>query len=236
MKIKLNKYMKMCLIAAFLFVSWCTCIFVSSSLSRDHYFFKTGFGFGIISCVIAAWEIAHLKKFARREMTEANMVPYFITLFFVIISLLVNSIFIYMSSQLAPDEGIKAIPILFNAVAISAYLVYLIYFNQYQERLMIQLRDIEEKTGEINKLSDSLGILLGKADDPDIHKMLLSLKQMVDMCGNISDPETKSLENEFNCMLSKISELLDCQEKKEEIISVINSAIRIWKQRLSRSH
>lgn len=233
---KLSKYMKMCLIAAFLFVSWCACIFVSSSLSRTHYFFKTGLGFGIVSCVIAVWEITHLDKFTRREMTEANMVPYFITIFFVSISLLVNSVFIYMSSQLAHDEGIKAIPIMFNAVTISAYLIYLIYFNQYKERLMIQLRDVEERTEEINKMSDSLGMLLGKADDTDIHKMLLTLKQMVDMGGNISDPETKDFEEEFNNTLLRINDLLDSHEKKEEIIVVIKSAISIWKQRLSRSH
>ncbi|WP_036610287.1 hypothetical protein [Oribacterium sp. P6A1] len=233
---KLSKYMKLCLIAAFLFASWCACIYVSSNLSRTHYYFKAGLVFGIITCVIATWEVTHLEKFARREMTEANMVPFFITMFFVCISLLVNSVFIYMSSILESDDGIKAIPILFNAVTISAYLVYLIYFNQYQERLIIQLREIGEKTRDINRMSDTLGMLLVKADDPEIHKMLLSLKQMVDMGGNTSDSETKDLENEFNNLLLSIDEKLDGHWKKEEIIAIIKSAMNIWKQRLSLCH
>ncbi len=164
------------------------------------------------------------------------MVPFFITIFFVCISLLVNSVFIYMSSILESDDGIKAIPILFNAVTISAYLVYLIYFNQYQERLIIQLRDIEEKTEDINRMSDTIGALLGKADDPEIHKMLLSLKRMVDMGGNTSDSETKNLENEFNNLLLSIDEKMDGHGKKEEIIAIIKSAMSIWKQRLSLCH
>jgi ABC-type multidrug transport system fused ATPase/permease subunit len=209
-------------------ILWCVILIFFVGYDEDKTYYLAGFVFGLVSFLITAlvhllvtWRVNH-------NTTEITMIPGYASSAYVVISVIVNLIFVYQTSTLA-----GAVCVVINVLAIIAYFVVVFGNVQYANRVTAQADRMNYKTSQIGLIKSKLASAIGMCDTPEVRTRLVELKQKVDYSDNLSQDIVVGEESRFYEQLNMISDLISSKSDKELVLAEIEKADRTWMTRNS---
>ncbi len=106
-------------------------------------------------------------------------IPFYYSGIFLIISFIVNGIFLLLDSM-----PMRPFVIVFDIVILAIYLILMLVTVSHTDNVKTHIQESEESTWTSSVLSRELGTALSFVNDADIRSMILSLKEKVDYSGN----------------------------------------------------
>lgn len=188
---------------------------------------------GSITCTVVAIIAAELyllvfRKDIGEQGTEPGALGIILTVCFLIITVLLNSIFV-----LVRFGDFNWFLVTLNLVAIAGYIVLLLWVEQSAARLARQLEKTEQKTTPSVNVARKLGELLAITEDTEIRGKLLKLKEAVDYGTNISTNATADKEMQIGAQLDEIAQLTIARADRLIILNKVEAAEMTWKMRSS---
>ena len=216
------------LIELLLFIGWCVVVLVFADYDRAGFYFWGGFGFGLLSFIVAGVSLLLTKTTSNRNTTEINFIPVYYTSVYLLVSIIINTYFIFRVTG-----KFNIILVVLNLTVLTAFVAIRLYINDYVARVDKQTKHSEEKIMPITTISSHLATILSVTTDPDIKKQLLKLKEMVDYSSNVSQGFLESSQKHFLLQLNQIQSLIVEKQDKEEINKKIQEATVTWQTRNS---
>ena len=228
----MNDFMrKFSIIGGLFFVAWILIILVTVNFMLAGFYAWAGIIGGIIAFVIAFLSIIFWKHKEGRDITEINMIPAYVTCMYLVITVIINTVFCFMAYLNYP----KAIPLAVNAALLIGFTSIRLFTAPYREHVARTAEHTAEKVYNVNTLSAQLGELISMAKDEMVVKKLKKLKEQLDYSSNVSQTCTEDLENIFRNHLNEIGCSLTRNETPDKVMPKIDAAEQIWKRRNSIS-
>lgn len=181
---------------------------------------------GIISVAAALLYLQVFHTAPDKQATEIEATAVYITVAYLGISGIVNTLFVLLR-----QGGFNIMLIAVNLLIDAAFVIAAIYVEMYIARTVRRLIVSENRVNTVEVISRKIGTLVGFAENEEIRKQLLKLKEVVDYSSNISAAHTHELENEMEAQLNRIMELMENTSDPQTIQKQIGAAEIIWKQR-----
>lgn len=221
---------KLSIIMLLLFVSWCLVVLVFADYDRAGFYFWGGFGFGLISFVVAGASLLLINITNNRNTTEINYIPVYYTSVYLLASAIINTFFIFRVTG-----KYNIILVVLNLVVLVAFISIRLFTGDYITRVDRQTIYSTDKISPISSISTQLATLLSITTDSDIKKQLHKLKEMVDYSSNVSQTFIENSQNLFLLQLSQIQSLIIEHKSNDVITNKIQEATVTWKTRNSMS-
>lgn len=219
---------KIFIIEILLFICWCLIVLMFTNYDKVGFYFWGGFGFGVLSFLVAGVSLLLIKTKHNRSTTEINYVPIYLTLVYLSVSIVINTYFTFRKAG-----NFNILLVIFNSVILVLFIGIRLYTDGYVARVDEQTRHSAQKIGQITSISSKLSILLCATTDPDIKKELLKVKEIVDYSSNVSQEFTENSQNLFLLLLNQIESMIYEDREKNEIIKSIEEAAVTWSKRNS---
>jgi hypothetical protein len=223
-----NNIKKLSIIELLLFVSWCVIVLVFADYDGAGFYYWGGFCFGLISFVVAGASLLLIKASNNSSTTEINYIPVYYTSIYLLVSIVINTYFIFLATG-----KYNIILVVLNLLVFIAFIALRLYSGDYIKRVDNQTRHSAEKIRPMSSISAQLAALLSLTTDSDIKKHLYKLKEMVDYSSNVSQSFLENSQNQFLLQLNQIQSLIVEHKSNDEIINKIHEATITWKTRNS---
>lgn len=158
---------------------------------------------GLAAAVIAILYLMLFRTPSHHQAEEAGAVSIYLTLAYVAAALAMNTWFVFRCLG-----GFNSILLLANSVLAVGYIALVICAERSARRLSRQLSRTEERLSRTSELSAKLGTILSLAEDEEIRKQVLRLKEAVDYSSNLTTGGTYELERQMEGQLSELLNLL----------------------------
>jgi hypothetical protein len=208
---------------------WCAIVLLFIHHDDAGFYYWGGFGFGLLAFLVSAGVYWLVGDKADKNTAEITLIPDFISIIYVIFSVVFNLFFIYQK-----DGESRGLLITVNLLALLVYAVIICYLMIYASRVSAQAAKINDKAEQIRQIKTELAAAIGMCKDTEIKSGLQELKQKVDYSDNLSQKITAQEEKLFEEQIKKIEKLLNDGADKEDILSEIAEAERIWIVRNSK--
>lgn len=160
--------------------------------------------------------------------TEVSALGVILTICYLIIVLLMNSLFTILRYG-----NFNWVIMCLNVIAMGFYIVLLLWLEKSSARLAQQLEKTEQKIVPSKEISRKLGELLAITQDDEIKSKLLKLKEAVDYTTNISTAATAAKDAQLNDLLDEIVQLTMAHADPVIILNKVETAEMTWKMRSS---
>lgn len=209
-------------------VAWCIVIFAFADYDRIGFYFWGGFAFGAVSFITAVISLLFIKTYENENLTEINYIPFYYTSAYLLVSLVINSCFVY---RMAGKYNLLLV--IANLLILFAFIAIRVNTDDYAKDLDKQTKKIEKKIESVSAISTRMSVLLSIVTDPEIKKALLKLKEKVDFSSNLSQDFLAESQNLFILQLEQIQEMISGNKSKDEILKKIQEATVTWNSRNS---
>jgi hypothetical protein len=219
---------KLSIIELLLFISWCVVVLVFADYDRAGFYFWGGFGFGVLSFIVAGVSLLYVKIKNNRNTTEINYIPVYYTALYLIVTVIIDTCFAF---RVAGTNNV--ILVIINLALLVAFIALRIFSDDLVSRVDKQTIYSEEKIRPITSISSQLAAIVCVSTDPEIKQQVLKLKEMVDYSSNVSQEFSENLQNLFQLKLNQIESLIVEHKDKDMISKEIEEATIVWKTRNS---
>jgi hypothetical protein len=226
MKLSNNKLLSLALTAVGLI--WCFGIYAIADLYAPALPFGGGVLFGLVAIAIAVVYLLVFRRSPDKPVVEVEARSVYFTLLYFVATLVLNTVLV-----LARCGGLNKILFLCNFVLIAFYVILILGAEKDAERLSEQLAYAEQATAAPASISKKLGTLLSVAEDPEIRKQLLALKEAVDYSSNVTTGGTFEVERDMEAQLDELTDLIANHGDAAVICEKIRKAETTWKLRSS---
>ena len=209
-------------IGALLIVCWCAVVLLTGNISRLG--FSGWFCFLYIPVYVAAiYYFGTVYKPPKNDSSTIGIpLYYFFILLFLAIA--INAAFLFAGVQQLGPFVITA-----DIILLAIYFGIVLFASVYQKNLPVKIRKGQSNISFSSTVSRTLGTLLAEADDPEIRKALVGLKEKVDYSTNSSQYAVD--EPEILSKLDELQEAIHGSKSKEEVVNAISSIGSLWKAR-----
>ena len=217
-------------IYAILTVIWlAVCIGFTSVVSTDSNYW-IGFIAGVLGIIAATILTVLIPMKMNDSITEINSIHSLIGFGYVFIVLVINIVCMLLNNS----NVIIAILITSNVILLAAYIYFAYLASHSAMSIAKKVELISEKTNNTAVFSMMLASFISIAQDQEVKAKVYTLKQKVDYSSNVSQSFTKELEEEFERALQTVGDDIKQGKGKDETISDIEYAERIWNDRCAR--
>lgn len=215
------------IIELMILISWIISVILLVDFDKVATYFWIEAAFVLLAYVIVV--VTYLVVPNGKEGTqEINAILFIITFIYLLSQIITNSI----AMLVFPDKKNKLV-IIVDCLVIVVYITILMFAVQYAKRLNEQVESVSQKiTPTVNYIAQ-IGIMLSATNDQEIKAELLKLKKSAEYGSNMSQKQTQEIEGAFLSQLTYIQQLINQNQRKEDIISAIQEANVIWMQRSS---
>lgn len=191
------------------------------------------FNWGCIGCTLIAIVVAEIyllvfRKDFGEQTLEPNTLGVILTICFLLIVVLLNSIFVLLKI-----DSLNWILFTLNLIVLAGYVILLLWGERSTCKLAKRVNVTEEKIAQPREISRKLGELLAITEDAEIRGKLLKLKEAVDYSTNISTAVTAITESEINGQLDELAQLTMSCTDRLILLKKIEAAEMTWKMRSS---
>lgn len=223
-----NLITKILIVETVVAFAWAGMTLIFTDFDTAGFYFWGGFVGAIVAFLLCIGSLFLIQQRDESSMTEINAIPVWISLVYLSLALVVNSIFIFIR-----DDGPAKPLVISNVVLFVLFFATRMYTENYAQRVEEQAELMTEKTQSVADISARIGIILGMTTDNDVKKKLLSLKEMVNYSTNINHSGTEQIEAQFIAQLRGIEGLIHNRSDKQIILQKIDEASAVWKNRNS---
>jgi len=224
----MKKNGKLILITGLVMVCWLIVVLVFTKFDTVQFNYWCGLGFGIGAYVIYVLSILLIKPESNRNIMEINMIPVSITIAYLAIAVVFNTIMMFFGVNWDKKFMIGA-----DLILIIAFLALRIFTNSYGKRVHQDAEIINQMTRSIAEIKVLLNELISMPVDDELKKSFLDLKQTVDYSNNTSQASAKQAENAFYLQVSEIINRVRANDNRETILAKVAEAKRTWLTRNS---
>lgn len=189
-----------------------------------------GISYTLIAIGIAELYLLVLRKDPGEQAPEAGALGTVLTIPYLMIVMLLNSIFILVEYA----DFNWAITLL-NVIVTAGYIVMLLWVDRSAAQVKKTLEKTERKTTPNTNISRKLGELLSITEDETVRARLLKLKEAVDYSNNISTASTLEREIEMGKQLDEIAQLTIGRADPMIVLNKLETAEMTWKMRNATS-
>lgn len=235
-------------------IAWLVFVILISKDIYETEFFSVTLICGVIAFTASIGLLFYLSGRANRALTEVRAISIIISVFYLLVALIINSVFLIAARALRPQVVEKALQpgiisdkpgallallvdrnviIIINVVLLASYIILCIGVGEYYHRANRQTRKIVEKVLQPGIISNKLGALLALPIDQDVRKRLLTLKEHVDYSSNMTQFHTADYQDRMEQVLDQIESSISANEGPDKLISFIDQAEQIWGMRNS---
>lgn len=185
--------------------------------------------FGIVgfAASVAGLLVIDGQRTRSRALADANLLASFVPALYFGAALIVNTLFCVMSYVWISTKG----PIIVNLLLLLVAAVVLIGMNSYTQRAEKDVARAGAAVGQHAIMAAHVATLLSQAQDGEVRKELLKLKQLVDFSSSVSQSSTADVETKFLSQLGAIESALESGVAPAEVIELVRQAELTWKKR-----
>lgn len=192
------------------------------------YYGFIGLGGGIVSFLAATISLVLWDNGApSRDTTEINAMPYVVTILYLVVSLVVNTIF----CGLYYLNYAKFIPIAVNLILLIAFIAYRSFMEPYRVHVEQTAAEVKQKVSAHYNFSAVLSEISAETEDADEKKAVRELQELVAYSPNISQGFNSETENSFWKQLNDIKAAVSDNADKELVLKEIAEAKKTWNRR-----
>ena len=202
-------------------VAWCAIALIAGKVSN------LGFGgwFSFLYVLICIGVIVCCNTLFRAPKNDSSTfgTPQFYSVLLLVLSVGINAAYIFTEKKEFTPYVIAA-----DIVLLAIYLGVVVISAVYQRNVAEKVEKVQGNTAFATTVSRSLGTLLARADDPEVHKALADLKEKVDYSTNSTQNTVD--EPQILSGISKLQEAI-CAGQKEEALAAIKDIGFLWTAR-----
>lgn len=206
------------IVVGIIFVVWNILVWTLSDLKEANVFFYCGYGFTVLAFLIVAG-VPFLFRMSKNGTFNVVFPAYIVTGIYFCIAFILNMI--YMIISVKTNAKAVVIP---NVIILLLYvaLMFILYFAF--SHIVGHNKVIDEKVYTLKRTVVEIGQIAAIAQDPEVKKQLLELKEMADYSDPLGVSGTASLENEFSNKIAEIRMLVEGAYEKDLIVNKIKMA------------
>lgn len=225
----LNKYAKRVIVIMLLsMAAWLIVMAAMMNFWLIGYYGWIGLAGGIVAFLVSGISIALWNNGApSRDTTEINAMPYVVTILYLIIALVFNTIF----CGLYYLDYAKFIPIAINLILLIIFIAMRSFMDPYREHVERTAAEVKQKVTAHNNFSALLSEIVVLADDPDEKQAVKKLQELVAYSPNMAQGFNNDAENTFWNELTEIKNGISNGADKEFILKKISEASKTWSRR-----
>ena len=223
---KISSVLFTCIIAI---AAWLVGGLLCADYGNPTFYYMGGMAFGAIT-IIAVSVADVLLKSQNRAGVEVNALPVVISFSYMFLSLVFNIVFMVKKQGVHGRELIAI-----NVLLLLGFILSIYFASGYRDRVSAQVELTAAKTVNTTEIVSLAARLLSQADDEDIKKRLYKFKEKLDYSSNISQEFTVDSEEKLMELLRNIGRELSDGASKEQILSDIDSAEKIWSMRTAKT-
>lgn len=155
----------------------------------------------------------------------AAMPVYLVATGYMLISLLMNSIFMGVNSDNVP------VPIVLNAILLILCAVLFFICYKYFARVENLSEKQDKRMADWRILGTKVIALKGRNGDAEIEKAIVQMADDFNVSSTKTIPQSVQIEGDIEAALAELDEIIDDAEKKEEIVKLIAKVNRLLKNR-----
>ncbi|MDY3991170.1 MAG: hypothetical protein SOY96_04810 [Lachnospiraceae bacterium] len=192
------------------------------------YYGWIGLGGGIVAFLASTISIILWNNGApSRDTTEINALPYVVTISYLIITLVVNTIF----CGLYYLDYAKFIPIAVNLILLIVFIAFRSFLDPYRAQVEQNAAAVKQKVNAHNNFTALLSEIVAVTDDADEKQAAKKLQELVAYSPNMSQGFNSNTEDTFWNQLSEIRNGISNGADKELILKEIAEATKTWNRR-----
>lgn len=207
-------------------IVWCLGIFTAVNLFDISFAGAGGITASLLAVLLADVYLLVFRTSSGKQAVEVGFIGVYYTVIYLIIVLLANTIFIFLRYG---DFNMALLTV--NLLLDVGYIILVISIEKNTARLRWQLDRTEQVCSNTTELSHKLGQLLSMAEDKNIQKQLLKLKEAVDYSNNVTTVATYTAEKDMSVQLDGIMIQLLNHADTNQILSEIATSEATWKAR-----
>lgn len=190
---------------------------------------------GSITCMAFALIVAELylllyQRRYRREMTEAGALGTILSVAYLLLVGVFNSIFAALNFG-----HFNWLLLAVNSILLAVYLVLLLWADASNARLARQLQAMEEKKSFAAELSRKIGEALALTEDAELRLKLLKLKEAVDYSSNISIAVNEGNEARLYAQLEELVHLMHGRADRQLMFQQLEMVEISWRLCMNRT-
>lgn len=209
-------------------IVWCRAVFAIADHFAPAPRLAGGLVFGLAAVVLAIVYLMVFRSSPGRQAAESGAVSIYLPIAYALASLVSNTLLI-----LRGLGGFNRFLVLWNVAISAIYIIVILYAEKDTRRLAEQLARTEQKLAGPAEISAKLGEILGAAEDGEIRKQILKLKESVDYTTNISTAGTVESERQLLVQLDELMDLIRNQGEPSAIRDKIREAEMTCRSRSS---
>ena len=189
------------------------------------YYGWIGLGGGIVAFLASMISIVLWNSGApSRDTTEINAIPYVVTISYLIIALVVNTIFCGLYSL----NYAKFIPIAVNLILLIAFIAMRSFMDPYRAGVERTAAEVRQKVVAHNNFTALLSEISDITEDPDEKQAVKKLQELVAYSPNLAQGFNSNAESDFWNQLHEIKAGISNGADKELILKEISEATKTW--------
>lgn len=207
---------------------WCLAVFTVSGHFEPALHYGGGLVCGMIGVVLSVVYLMMFRHSPGPQAAEAGALSVYVTILYAVADIVANTIFI-----LRHHGDFNSFLLLCNVAIGVAYVIVILYVEKDARRLSDQLAHTEQKILGTADISGKLGEILGIAEDSEIRKQILKLKESVDYSTNITTGSSSEKERMMERQLDELMEMIINRSDASAVRNKIRQAEMTWKTRNS---
>lgn len=202
-------------------------------LFADYDTVRANFWVGVIGATLA-YVVALASRLLEKPVssnsaTEIGFISAFAAEIYLSCAMVINTVFILLEKV---NLNIY-IPVFVNVTVLLIFISVSIHAKSYQERVVEIANATTNRTYQHVNISRQVGVVLSIAEDPDVKKRLVLLKESIDYSDTNSSAYSQNYENEFLQIMEQIQSALRNNCHNDEVLKMIDDAEKVWKCRTS---
>lgn len=205
------------IISGLLFIVWIAAMFSFGKISLFPVHFFIAFSFGSLAFIV---NMVCLLVFVRDslELNEIKYIPLVFTIGYLIVSLTANFMFSFYIVKIG-------VIVFFNILCFCIAAGGNIFSGMYVKGAERKVNVIENRQSMHRLISQKMGKVLALANDEEIKKRLLNLKELSDYSNSLTTHMSEDVENALYSKLNSLESIMLQGADKEEILERIEDLI-----------
>lgn len=222
-----NSSKRVLVIMVLAMAAWLVVMLLMMNLWLTGFYGMAGLAGGIIAFIASSVSIALWDHKDQRDMTEINGLPYVITLTYLVLALVVNTLFCGLYYM----EFARFIPVAANLVMLIVFIALRLALDSYSARTAANAAAVQARSTNYTDFSGMLSELLSMARNDEERTAIRKLQETVAYSPTLSQNFNRDTEGAFGNSLQEIRSMLSSGQSTEAVQAQLKQAAALWNRR-----